>query len=439
VIANDPTPAAARGTQPLASTLSEAARLVAAVRGGRSLNEALAKLWRERPGLGAGARGAIQDFAYGTLRDYGRGDFFLARLLRTPLAQPPVHALLLAALWRLETRPEAAHTTVDQAVDAAAALGADQLRALVNAVLRNFLRRREELLAAAERDDVARHRHPQWCLARLRRDHPQRWRSIAAQGNSHPPMTLRVNARRITRAAYLARLAAADFAGRPLGEAGVLLEVPLPVALLPGFAEGLVSVQDAGAQRAQALLDARDGMRVLDACAAPGGKSAHLLECAGVELLALDAQPERCGRIRENLARLGLVARVLEADCHDRAAWWDGRPFERILLDAPCSASGVVRRHPDAKWLRRPGDIARFARAQAQMLDALWPALAAGGKLLYATCSVFAEENEERVAAFAAAAQNCRRIQIEGASACQLLPCAEHDGFFYAVLEKRGA
>ncbi|GAB4442200.1 MAG: 16S rRNA (cytosine(967)-C(5))-methyltransferase RsmB [Rhodocyclaceae bacterium] len=435
-------PAPESNAPPLAFVLSEAARLVAAVRGGHSLDAALDRIGRAQPDLTAGTRGAIQDFAYGTLRDYGRGDFFLAHLLKSPLAQPLAHALLLAALWRLETRPETAHTTVDQAVDAAARLDAARMQPLVNALLRNFLRRREELAAAAERDDVARHRHPAWWLARLRRDHPQRWRSIAAEGNRHPPMALRVNARRIPLSCYHARLDAEGIASRSRGEAGLLLERPVPVCRLPGFGEGLVSVQDLGAQRACALLDARDGMRVLDACAAPGGKSAHILERARVELTALDADARRCGSVRANLARLGLEARVLAADCREPDAWWDGRCFDRILLDAPCSASGVVRRHPDAKWLRRPGDIAGFARIQAQMLEALWRALAPGGKLLYATCSVFAEENEERIAAFAAGRRDCRRVAIEaagGASAWQLFPCAEHDGFFYAVLEKRGA
>ncbi len=418
----------------LAVSLAGAAEAIAEVLAGRSLTEPLARRTREGPS--ARERGALQDLCYGTLRDYGRGDFFIARLAHKAVARPAVRALLLVALARLEARPEAAHTTVDQAVDAAGMLGAAHAKPFVNALLRNFLRRREELADAAAHDDVARYRHPRWWLERLRRDHPRRWRSIAEAGNTHPPMALRVNLRRSTPAGYLARLAAEGIRARACGPACVLLERAVPVARLPDFAAGLVSVQDAGAQRAGRLLDVRNGMRVLDACAAPGGKTAHLLEGARARVLALDASEARCTSIRENLARLGLEADVRTADCRELAAWWDGQPFERILLDAPCSASGVVRRHPDAKWLRRPQDIARFGETQAQMLEALWQVLAAGGKLLYATCSMFAEENEQRIAAFAAEHADCIRLAIGGERACQLFPCEEHDGFYYALVGK---
>lgn len=425
---------AAIDSVPLAVSLAGAAEVVAAVLAGRSLTGTLARRTREAPA--AGERGAIQDLCYGSLRDYGRGDFFIARLAHKPVEEPALRALLLVALARLEARPDSAHTTVDQAVDAAAMLGAVHAKSFVNAVLRAFLRRREELVDAAAKDDVARYRHPRWWLERLRRDHPRRWRSIAEAGNTHPPMALRVNLRRATPAGYLALLAAEGIRARACGDTCVLLERPLPVSRLPGLTEGLVSVQDAGAQRAGQILDVRNGMRVLDACAAPGGKAAHILEGAAVRLLALDASGARCALIRENLARLGLEASVRTADCREPAAWWDGRPFERILLDAPCSASGVVRRHPDAKWLRRPEDIARFGATQAQMLEALWQVLAAGGKLLYATCSVFAEENGQRIAAFATAHADCIRLAIGGEQACQLFPCEEHDGFFYAPVRK---
>jgi 16S rRNA (cytosine967-C5)-methyltransferase len=222
-----------------------------------------------------------------------------------------------------------------------------------------------------------------------------------------------------------------------VGEAGLLLGRPVPVERLPGFFEGLASVQDLGAQQAAPLLDVRPGMRVLDACAAPGGKSAHLLELAAIELLALDSDAARLARVRENLDRLGLAAELKAADCRRLADWWDGRPFERVLADVPCSASGVVRRHPDIKWLRRDADIDGFAATQAQILEALWLVLAPGGRLLYATCSVFPEENALRVAAFAARHVDCRRLPMGGAPERQLLPQAEHDGFFYALLEKR--
>jgi len=421
----------------LAYALHAAARAVADVIAGRNLNEALAGLWRERPDLPPGQRGAVQDLAYSALRRFGRDDFFLAGLMDRPLRDGQVRALLLVVLARLAARPEEAHTIVDQAVEAAGAVARGKYKALANGVLRNFLRRRSELEAAAQEDDVARWQHPRWWIARLRRDWPQDWQAILEAGNGRPPMTLRPNRRRVAETDFQARLEDAGLAARRLVSGGILLERPLPVERLPGFADGLVSVQDAGAQRAAALLDVHDGLRVLDACAAPGGKTAHLLECAAVDLLALDADAGRALRISENLFRLGLLAKVVPADCRDLDAWWDGREFDRILADVPCTASGVVRRHPDAKWLRRESDVAQFARTQAEILAALWRVLAPGGKLLYATCSLFAEENGRQVAAFAARQEDCMRLPVAGKPELQLLPNEEHDGFYYALLEKQ--
>jgi 16S rRNA (cytosine967-C5)-methyltransferase len=374
--------------------------------------------------------------AYAALRRYGRDDFILARLTGKP-PPAPARALLLVALARLAARPEEAHTIVDQAVEAAGALARGRYKALANGVLRNFLRRRAELEAAAAADEGARWQHPRWWIVRLRRVYPQDWQAILAAGNGRPPMALRVNRRRVTPADFLARLLAGGLPARLLEGGAILLERPVPVERLPGFAEGLCSVQDAGAQRAAVLLDPRDGLRVLDACAAPGGKTAHILELADAELLALDADAGRAVRVSENLLRLGLSARVAAADCRETDAWWDGREFDRILADVPCSASGVVRRHADIKWLRRESDIARFARTQAEILDALWRVLAPGGKLLYATCSLFPEENERQVAAFAARQEDCMWLPVAGAPGLQLLPNEEHDGFYYALLEKQ--
>ena len=416
----------------LAYAVHGAALVVAEVIAGRNLNEALAGLWRARPDMPPARRAAVQDLAYGALRRFGRDDFFLGRLMHKPPAAP-VRALLLVALARLAARPQEAHTVVDQAVEAAGALRSGNFKPLVNGVLRNFLRRRAELEQRADADEVARWQHPRWWLARLRRDYPGAWPSILEAGNGRPPMTRR----RVTETDFLTRLAQAGLEARLLPGGALRLAHPVPVERLPGFAEGLVSVQDAGAQRAAALLDVHDGLRVLDACAAPGGKTAHILELAAVELLALDADAGRAVRISENLLRLGLKAHVAVADCRDTDAWWDGRSFDRILADVPCSASGVVRRHPDIKWLRRAADVARFARAQAQMLEALWRVLVPGGKLLYATCSLFAEENERQVAAFAARQEDCMRLPVAGMPALQLLPNEEHDGFFYALLEKQ--
>ena len=404
-----------------------AARVLALVSGGKSLSEALGLLVKEPPA----ARAAAQDVAYGVLRRYGWGDFILGRLMTKPLTHPETQALLLGALYRLDTRPDSAHTVVDQAVLAAGELAGGVFKGVVNGVLRNFLRQRESLLAALAADDEASYQYPSWWLARLRRAYRDTWPQIAAIGNSAPPMTLRVNQRHGSVADYVARLEAAGLSARPVGTHGLILQKAVSVELLPGFSNGDVSVQDAGAQRAAELLDPTPGARVLDACAAPGGKTAHLLESADLDLLALDIDAGRTKRIEDNLQRLALRATVKVADCNAVKAWWDGRPFDAILADVPCSASGVVRRHPDIKHLRRESDIRRFAHTQAAMLDVLWPLLKPGGKLLYATCSVFPEENSAQIDAFLVRQRGVERLMEE-----QLLPRDENDGFYYALLRK---
>ncbi len=420
---------------PLAESLHAAAGLIAEVLAGRSFDAALA-----RAALPGALRAATMNLAYTALRACGRGDFLLGLLLQRPLADKSVRGLLLAALARLEARPEEAHTTVDQAVSAAAQLARGQFKGLVNGVLRNFLRRREALLATADADPVARWRHPAWWIARVQQDHPAHWESVLAAGNTHPPLCLRVNRRRTTGAGCLAELQAAGIAARALDDAAILIEKPVAVERIPGFAAGLCSVQDWGAQAAAGRLDVEDGMRVLDACAAPGGKAAHLLESANIDLTALDADALRAARISANLERLGLAATVKVADARAIDTWWDGRAYDRILADVPCSASGVVRRHPDAKWLRRDSDIAGFVATQQAIVDALWLTLAAGGKMLYATCSVFAEENDRQVEAFVGRHADARFVPILRATTrdaqLQHLPDAEHDGFYYALLQK---
>jgi len=408
----------------LAYALLQASRIDTAVFGGQSLADGL--LGRVEPA----ARPAVQDLVYGSLRAYGRGDFFLSRLLQKPLASDEVRALLLVALYRLETRPDAAHTVVDQAVSAAGEVAGGNFKALVNGVLRNFLRQQMALTAEFAADPVASAMHPDWWLVQLQAAYPQDW--PAAAGNAPPPMGLRVNTRRISRDDYSMKLAAAGVAAKPVGESGLALDKPVPVDALPGFADGLVSVQDPGAQMAATLLDPAPASRVLDACAAPGGKTAHLLERGDLDLLALDLKPSRCRRIAETLSRLGLKAEIVDADCAKLTTWWDGQPFDAVLADVPCTASGVVRRNPDAKWLRREADIASFAKAQARILDALWQVVRPGGKLLYVTCSVFPAENGGQIGRFLARQPQAHRCHEE-----QLLPTAEHDGFFYCLLEKR--
>ncbi|PKO56385.1 MAG: 16S rRNA (cytosine(967)-C(5))-methyltransferase RsmB, partial [Betaproteobacteria bacterium HGW-Betaproteobacteria-19] len=365
---------------------------------------------------------------------YGRGDVVLERFLHKPLPAY-VHALLLVALHRLEQRPGQAHTLVDQTVEAAA-VDAPNLKGVVNGVLRNVLREAVSIDALRQQDPVARHAYPQWWITRVRKDHPQDWEAVLAAGNLHPPMSLRVNRRRATSADVLASLAEGGIAARELENGALLLDRPVPVSRLPGFAEGRLSVQDAGAQWAASLLEVADGQRVLDACSAPGGKAAHLLEFADIDLTALELDPQRAARVRSNLDRLGLEARIKVADCRQLDQWWDGRPFDRILADVPCSASGVVRRHPDIKWLRRSEDIVRFAAQQAEILDALWHTLAPGGTMLYVTCSVFEEENRDQIERFRARHPDAALDATEACDARPLLPTADHDGFFYARLRK---
>ena len=420
----------------LAFALLRAAEVIAAVTEGRTLDASLATCWQKYAPLPP-QRGAIQDLAYGALRTYGRGDFILHRLLRAQLSEARMRGLLLAALYRLDSRTEDRHTTVDQAVTAAATIAHGKYRALTNGVLRNALRQRHELRTDLAADAVAHWQHPAWWISAVQAAYPHGWQDILASANGHPPMTLRVNRRHGDAAGYVERLAAAGIEARTLDDSAVMLARPQGVEGLPGFADGHVSVQDWGAQRAAALLEASAGMRVLDACAAPGGKTAHLLELVDLELTALELDPRRAQRIDENLRRLRLGATVKVADCVDLAAWWDGRTFDRILADVPCSASGVVRRHPDIKWLRRASDIGTFATTQQRILDALWQTLAPGGTMLYCTCSLFPQENGEQLAAFVGRHADALRMDIDGQPELQLTPDPEQDGFYYARLQKR--
>jgi len=419
---------------PLAESLAAAAAIVARVAAGRSL---AAGIGRDAEDGGTTSRAALTDLCYGTLRRYGRSQAIVAALSRrAPRPDPLLEALLWCALYALESGRYAAYAVVDQAVRASRVLGRARGAGYVNALLRAFVRSRAGLEARLGADPEARYWHPNWWIERVRADFPSDWERVLAAGNTHPPMCLRVNVRRADVAAYLARLAAAGLAASRTGPVGLLLERPCAAERLPGFGQGEVSVQDAGAQRAAEYLELRAGQRVLDGCAAPGGKSAHILESAAVALTALDADPARCAGLRRNLARLGLEAEVRAADCTEPESWWDGTPYDRVLADVPCSGSGVARRHPDLKWLRRPSDVAAYAARQARILDALWRTLAPGGKLLYVTCSVFAEENGAVVDAFRARAPAACRAPLADGAAAQLLPGPGHDGFYFALLEK---
>jgi len=422
----------------LAAALQDAAPIVARVAGGVSL---AAEFERYADEATESPRAALIDLTHGTLRRYGRVQAIVRLLSRREGADPVLQALLWCSIYALESGRYAEYTVVDQAVRACGALERWSAKGYVNAVLRAYLRERASLEARMQSDPEARYQHPRWWIDLLRIAYPGQWEAVLAAGNVHPPMCLRVNRRRMAVAAYQAKLAAVGLAARALQGEALLLERPVPVDRLPGFHEGEVSVQDAGAQRAAPLLDLAPGQRVLDACAAPGGKAGHLLEMADVELTALEADAARCERLARNLARLGLDARVRNVDCTQLERWWDGAPFDRVLADVPCSASGIARRHPDIKWLRRHADLPAFAARQGAMLDALWQVLRTDGKLLYATCSVFPQENDAVIEAFVArqrvpGARAVRVAPADGAAA-QGLPDAERDGFYYALIHKQ--
>ena len=422
----------------LAFSLIGAAHAVAQVRTGTNLPQALAQVWGKQDNLTVQARGAMQDIAYRAMRQLGQSEALVA--LMAPKAPEPLVSALLSCAMALMTAPDQTppyeeFTIVDQTVTAADA-HPDTARAkgMVNAVLRRFLRERKALLEAALLQPVAKWNYPQWWIDAVKTAWPKDWQGVLATGNSAPPLTLRVNARQTTVEQYLATLDAAGMAADRIGPYAVRLARPVGVALIPGFADGLVSVQDAGAQLAAPLLDVQTGMRVLDACAAPGGKTCHILELADADVTALDADPKRLARVGENLERLQLKAALQPAEAQT-SGWWDGKPFDRILADVPCTASGIVRRHPDIRWLRRKGDTLQLATLSAKILDNLWQMLAPGGKLLFVTCSLWPQESEAQAAAFAVRNQAVR-LDAPG----QLLPAGgsgqDHDGLFYALFQK---
>ncbi len=404
---------------------------------GRNLNQVLDESLGRKADWSMAQRAALQDLCYGTLRFYGQLDALLRALLHKPLSDRRIHCILLVALYQLQHSKAAAHAVVDHAVQAGRVLNV-KTSGLVNAILRNFLRNQEALLGQAAQHGEGRYSYPQWWIDELQRQYGEDSAAVLEAGNQHPPMTLRVNQRRNSTPEYLALLNLHDLQARLVEPDTLQLDKPLPVVKLPGFLDGLVSVQDAGAQYAARLLDVHDGMRVLDACAAPGGKTAHILERADASVVAVDNDSKRLLRVEQNLQRLGLAAQLVVGDAAEPVKWWDGGLFDRILADVPCSASGVVRRHPDIKWLRRPADIAGFAAQQLRILQALWRLLVQDGKLLYVTCSVFHQENEQVIAAFLAQQSDAQRLPIF--PACdfqgQLLPNDQHDGFFYALLQK---
>ncbi|WP_367373541.1 16S rRNA (cytosine(967)-C(5))-methyltransferase RsmB [Pseudomonas lini] len=429
--------------------LAAAKALAAVLNGKASLNSSLPT---QMDKVEDRDRGFTQDLAFGTARWQPRLSALAAKLLQKPFkaADADVEALLLVGLYQLLYTRVPAHAAIGETVGCADKLKKPWAKALLNAVLRRAQRESEALLAELEHDPVVRTAHPRWLQKSLKAFWPEQWEAICAANNAHPPMILRVNRRHHSRDAYLGLLTEAGIAATPCvySRDGIILDAAADVRSLPGFAEGWISVQDEAAQLAADLLDLAPGQRVLDACCAPGGKTCHILEAepklAGV--VAVDLEAKRLVRVRENLARLGLSAELIAADGRDTATWWDGKPFQRILLDAPCSATGVIRRHPDIKLTRQPDDIAALAVLQGELLDAMWITLEVGGVLLYATCSTLPTENTEVIEAFLARTPGARELDLATTAGIKqphgrqlLAQEGGHDGFYYAKLIKIAA
>ena len=423
-----------------------AAIAVSDVLSGRNLTLALPDALSGYPQATPQQRAAAADLSYGTLRFYGEVNARLEKLLEKPLSNAHITALLLVAIYQLLHDKADDFTVVNQAVKAAGDAKPRWAKGLVNGVLRNFIRQKDALAEKIKKDtkihDVALYSYPQWWINKLKSQYPSTWQAILQIGNAHPPMTLRVNAQKSNAPEYCQLLAQQDIEATHVGGQAVMLAKPIPVEQVPGFADGVVSVQDYGAQLAAHLLDLKKGQLVLDACCAPGGKTGHILELTGVVLTALDNDASRLNRVESNLNRLNLNANL---QLGDAATYYNTRLFDRILADVPCTASGIVRRHVDIKWLRRERDIASFCAQQAVILANLWQLLAKGGKLLYVTCSIFNEENQQQIDHFLLKHNDATQLPLLLTNELekniqnqhgQLIPTHQHDGLFYALLQK---
>ena len=421
-----------------------AAKAVAAVMKGSNLDDALAAVSAPLP---VADLSLLKAMAYGVVREYSVLTWLSGQMLQKPLRDEPlVEALLACGLYQLRSMRVPAHAAVAETVAAAELLGKPWAKGLSNALLRRFQREQADLEKKLPPDPALRQSYLEWLVHQIKRDWPASWRSVLAAGNAQGPLSLRVNRQRGTREDFVAALETAGMAYHlpPMAADGVVLEEAVPVERIPGFAEGRVSVQDISAQLAAALLDVQAGMRVLDACAAPGGKTAHILEAghAALDVIAIDSEAPRIARMRDTLGRLGLDAMLLQADAGDTARWWKGKKFDRILIDAPCSGTGVIRRHPDIKWLRRASDIETMAMQQGRLLRALWPLLKPQGVLVYATCSILKAEGEDVARGFMAQNSDAVEQVIEPAADAdwgedcglgrRIEPGGDFDGFYYA-------
>lgn len=379
--------------------------------------------------------------AYGAIRFLGENQFFIRKLINKKITNKKIEALLCVALFQLNHDQSTEFTVVNEAVKAAKFINKSWAGSFVNGVLRNFIRQKDNLKAELKNDGEAFYSYPLWWIKLIKQEYNKDWESILLNGNKHPPLTLRINVRKINLKQYEEKLKSESIEYRILGDIALELTQPIPVEKIPGFIDGEVSVQDFGAQLAAKLLDLKDGQVCLDACSAPGGKTGHMLEMANIKLVSIDQEKDRLHKVKENLERLQLHAHLKCADLTAIKSWWNEKLFDRILLDAPCSASGVVRRHVDIKWLRRSRDIDMFAKQQKIMLQAMWQLLKKGGKLLYATCSIFPDENQRVIDDFIKEHSDAKEVKWSVDSKYskyenQLIPSENHDGFFYALFEK---
>ena len=418
-----------------------AADCVSEVIKGHNLNQFFERRFEHHQNITPQQKSVAIFLAYGAIRYLGENQFFIQQLIDKKITNKKIEALLCVALFQLNHDQSTDFTVVNEAVEAAKLINKSWAGSFVNGVLRNFIRQKEKLQTELKNDEEAFYSYPLWWINLIKQNYPKDWESILLNGNKHPPLTLRINERQTNLKQYEEKLKSEAISYRVLGNIALELTQPTPVEKIPGFMDGEVSIQDFGAQLAAKLLDLQDGQFCLDACSAPGGKTGHMLEIADIELVSIDQQKDRLYKVKENLERLHLHAYLKCADLAAVNTWWNEKLFDRILLDAPCSASGVVRRHVDIKWLRRPCDIEMFAKQQEAMLEAMWQLLKKGGKLLYATCSIFYDENQKVINHFIKEHTDAKEVEWSVDSEYskyenQLIPSENHDGFFYALLEK---
>jgi len=382
----------------------------------------------------------IKDMVYGAVRDLGKSYFYIDKLVKNKIENRCIESLLHIVLFQIIHERSNNFTLVNQAVDAAKKID-HKKSAFINAVLRNFLRNKDNLQKKLNENESAIYSYPEWWIKKVKNQYPKNWKDILVIGNQRPPLALRVNIKKIKINNYSNILKNNGINHTLVGGECLIINTPLEVSKIPGFLEGQVSVQDLGAQLSAHILDLENDHKVLDACSAPGGKACHMLELNSIQLLAIESDRNRIVKIHENIYRLKLKAKILNEKLSSKNEWWDKKPFDRILLDVPCSASGIVRRHVDIKWLRRISDFKSFGETQLDLLKSAWPMLRENGKLLYVTCSIFEEENRDVIEKFKKYSSNASELNIDFPSNIvniknQILPSDRHDGLFYALLQK---